>query len=141
MVRREALNLVGPLDERFFMYKEDVDWCKRFGEAGWAIVFCPEASAIHYGGASSSKAPARFMLEMENANVQYWKKHHSTAAEKIVRVISWVHYGIRLLGWAMTYLVRQKSRVIASDMVRKNAVCLSWLSGFGRGAFGDLSRQ
>jgi GT2 family glycosyltransferase len=140
MVRGEALHRVGPLDERFFMYKEDVDWCKRFGEAGWSVVFYPESRAIHYGGASSSKAPARFMLEMEKANIQYWKKHHSTVAEKIVRLISGIHYGIRLLGWAMTYLVRQKSRVNAANMVKKNAVCLSWLSGFGRGPFGDLSR-
>jgi GT2 family glycosyltransferase len=133
MVRRAALNLVGPLDERFFMYKEDVDWCKRFSEAGSAIVFYPEAKTIHYGGASSSQAPVRFLLEMETANIQYWNKHHSTVAVKTVRVISGIHYGSRLLGWAVMYLLRQKSRTLASDMVRNSAACLSWLSGFGRG--------
>ena len=73
MARREALNQVGSLDDRFFMYAEDVDWCKRFHLAGWRVVFYPEARALHYGGASSKNAPARFLVEKQRANLQYWK--------------------------------------------------------------------
>src|SRR5665648_483189 len=54
MVRRKALEQVGPLDEQFFIYSEDIDWCRRFCDADWEIVFFPEAKAIHYGGGSSS---------------------------------------------------------------------------------------
>ena len=65
MVKREALDEVGLLDERFFIYAEDKDWCKRFWDAGWKVVYFPEAKAIHYGGASSSNAPIKFHIEMQ----------------------------------------------------------------------------
>lgn len=57
MVRREASNRVGPLDERFFMYFEDVDWCRRFWQKGWKIVYFPEAKMHHYHGRFSKKGP------------------------------------------------------------------------------------
>ncbi len=68
MFRREALERVGLLDKRFYIYKEDVDWCKRFKEAGMDNVFFPGATIIHYGGASSAATPLRFVLEMVKAN-------------------------------------------------------------------------
>lgn len=56
VVRREAINKVGLMDERFFMYFEDVDWCRRFWENGYRVVFYPEAAMYHYHGqASASK--------------------------------------------------------------------------------------
>ena len=51
--RREAVQTVGGLDERFFMYSEEVDWCHRFWDAGWQVWYLPDASAVHVGGASS----------------------------------------------------------------------------------------
>lgn len=48
IVRREAMNEVGLLDEQFFMYAEDLDWCRRFREAGWQIVFYPRSVIIHH---------------------------------------------------------------------------------------------
>lgn len=55
MVRREAADEVGPMDERFFMYFEDVDWCRRFWQKGWKIVYFPEAKMHHYHGRFSKK--------------------------------------------------------------------------------------
>ena len=60
MVKREALDEVGLLDERFFIYAEDKDWCKRFWDAGWKVVYFPEAKAIHYG------APVLQMLRLNS---------------------------------------------------------------------------
>jgi hypothetical protein len=48
LVRSSALNRVGPMDERFFMYFEDVDWCRRFWQAGFKIVYLPQAKIYHY---------------------------------------------------------------------------------------------
>ncbi len=64
-VRRKAMDEVGLLDEDFFFYGEDIDWCRRFRDAGWEVVFYPEAETIHFGGASSGNAPVRFYLEMQ----------------------------------------------------------------------------
>src|SRR5262249_45576234 len=77
MVRREALNRVGLLDERFFMYGEDIDWSRRFHEAGWRVVFYPEAEAVHYCEGSSSSEPIRFYVEKHRANMQYCQTYHS----------------------------------------------------------------
>lgn len=56
LVSREASEKVGPMDERFFMYMEDVDWCRRFWENGFRVVYYPLASMYHYHGKGSGKA-------------------------------------------------------------------------------------
>ena len=84
LVRREALNEVGLLDEAFFMYGEDMDWCKRFWAGGWKVTFVPSAEAIHYGGASSANAPVRFYIERQRADLQYWKKHHTWSGGRVL---------------------------------------------------------
>lgn len=48
IVRRDALDSVGPLDERFFLYFEDTDWCRRFWEAGYRVAYCTDSEMIHY---------------------------------------------------------------------------------------------
>lgn len=54
-IRRRALEEAGPLDERFFMYMEDVDWCRRFWEKGWQVMYVPSAHAYHYHFQASKK--------------------------------------------------------------------------------------
>jgi len=55
-IRRKALEEVGNLDETFFMYGEDLDWCFRFGKSGWKVYYSPVTSIIHYKGESSKVA-------------------------------------------------------------------------------------
>jgi len=52
MIRRPCLEQVGELDERFFIYQEDIDWCLRAGRAGWVVRFWPAASMLHVGSAA-----------------------------------------------------------------------------------------
>lgn len=63
-VRREAARAVGPMDTRFFMYMEDVDWCRRFWDAGWEVAYVPEAGLYHYHGKGSAKGGALRSLFM-----------------------------------------------------------------------------
>jgi GT2 family glycosyltransferase len=132
MARREALERVGLLDERFFIYKEDVDWCKRFADAGWGVRFYPAARAIHYGGASSSAAPAAFLIEMEKANLQYWHKHHGLLACNMAAAISLAHYCLRMCAWAVIHVLKQGRSITAKQKVRNYAACVRWLGTFGR---------
>ena len=53
MVRHEAAKEAGHLDERFFMYREVVDWEKRLWEAGWSVWYMPKSKVVHIGGQSS----------------------------------------------------------------------------------------
>ncbi len=101
MIRRSAMDRVGLLDEDFFMYAEDIDWCKRFHNAGWKVVFYPEAEAVHYGGASSAAMPVRFYLEKQKANFQYWRKHHSLPSTFAYYVIMLMHEAIRVAAYSL----------------------------------------
>ena len=126
MARREALNQVGPLDDRFFMYGEDLDWCKRFHSAGWRVVFYPEAKALHYLGASSANAPSRFLVEKQRANLQYWKKYHGRTSSFIYLLIDCLHYAIRATGWGIVYLTQRSSRHRAQIKIQQYLKCLRW---------------
>jgi GT2 family glycosyltransferase len=130
MARREALDQVGPLDDRFFMYAEDVDWCKRFHLAGWRVVFYPEAKALHYGGASAANAPSRFNVEMQRANLQYWKKYHGRISVFIYLLIGCLSYAIRATGWGFVYLTQRSSRYRAEIELTQYLRCLRWALGF-----------
>ncbi len=55
MLRQQALNDIGLMDERFFLYFEDTDWCRRFWEGGWSVTYFPEAKMHHYHGRLSKK--------------------------------------------------------------------------------------
>ncbi|MEK7557010.1 MAG: glycosyltransferase family 2 protein, partial [Patescibacteria group bacterium] len=55
MARSRAVQEVGVMDERFFMYFEDVDWCRRFWEAGWRVSYVPEGQLSHFHQRSSEK--------------------------------------------------------------------------------------
>lgn len=55
LVRRGAVEAVGRMDTRFFMYMEDVDWCRRFWESGWKVFHVPTVSVYHYHGKGSAK--------------------------------------------------------------------------------------
>lgn len=129
MIRKQALEKAGLLDETFFMYGEDMDWCKRFRDAGWEIVYYPEAESIHYGGASSSRQPIRFSVEMQKANFQYWQKHFSRFSQMAYLSIVCVHQIIRVFGYGALMLWRTR-RSDAAFKVRRSLACLSWIVGF-----------
>jgi GT2 family glycosyltransferase len=130
MARREALEQVGPLDGRFFMYAEDVDWCQRFHLAGWRVVFYAEAQAVHYGGASAASAPSRFNVEMQRANLQYWKKYHGRISLFFYLMIGCLSYTVRALGWAVIFLTKKSSRSRANIEVKQYLKCLRWVLDF-----------
>ncbi|HEX4487710.1 MAG TPA: glycosyltransferase family 2 protein [Terriglobales bacterium] len=126
MVRRTALDQVGLLDERFFMYGEDIDWCYRFHRAGHRIVFFAGAEAIHYGGASSSSAPVRFYVEMQRANWQYWRKHRGYLAQFGYLVFLALHHVIRAVGYSFVYLFSPSRSAESRAKIRRSIACLRW---------------
>jgi len=75
VARRKAVEAVGLLDERFFMYWEDADWCMRMWNMGWKVVYFPHASVMHYVGVSSDKAFSRSILEFHKSSYRLFDKH------------------------------------------------------------------
>jgi len=80
MIRREVINQIGGLDENFFMYWEDTDFCKRASDAGWEIWFTPEAEVTHFtgqGGGKRSLGLKLFMIyQLHRSAYYYFRKHH-----------------------------------------------------------------
>jgi N-acetylglucosaminyl-diphospho-decaprenol L-rhamnosyltransferase len=75
MIRREAFDAVSGFDERFFLYEEDADLCRRVRAAGWQVIFTPAAEARHALGRSMARAPERARLEYDRSHRLYYRKH------------------------------------------------------------------
>src|SRR5437870_965171 len=87
LVRREAVDSIGGFDEDFFLMSEEVDWCYRFREAGWKVLFYPGAEAYHVVGASLD--PTQFK-EVVRGHLHFLLKHDGTqVAERARRVMLW----------------------------------------------------
>jgi GT2 family glycosyltransferase len=74
LLRRDALTQVGFLDDRYFMYSEEMDLCYRLRQAGWQLCWVPQAKVIHYGGASSRKKAAAMYVQLYRSKVQFQRK-------------------------------------------------------------------
>ena len=93
LVRREAVDAVGGFDEDFFLMSEEVDWCYRFREAGWKVLFYPGAEVFHVVGASLN--PRQFHA-IVRGHLQFLRKHRGEReAERARRVMLW---GLRMRG-------------------------------------------
>jgi GT2 family glycosyltransferase len=126
LVRRRAMDEVGLLDEAFFIYGEDMDWCRRFRDRGWPVVFIPEAQAVHHGGASSANAPVRFYLERHKADLQYWRKHHPPWAVAAYLLITCLHLTLRLCAHSLALLV-DPGDPLERHKLRRSVAGLGWL--------------
>jgi GT2 family glycosyltransferase len=78
MVRRSAIDRVGPMDEAFFMFNEDVDWCRRMKQAGFGVAYVPDAVIVHHVGASRRKVGAKVIYARHLGMIHYFHKHHPT---------------------------------------------------------------
>ncbi len=133
LIKREALDNVGLLDENFFMYSEDKDWCRRFRNAGWNVVYFPDAEIIHYGGGSSANAPIRFNIEQIRANLQYWKKHHRKFSQVVFYLNMILLNLFRLIGYLIIYVFFPSKRRNNIHKIRRFSITIYWLlknSGF-----------
>lgn len=86
LVRAEAAATVGLLDEGYFLHCEDLDWCARFGQAGWKILFVPGARAIHQQGVSSGTRPVRTLWAKHRGMSRYFLKFN----QQIAAPLRWV---------------------------------------------------
>jgi GT2 family glycosyltransferase len=84
MVRREMLDRIGTFDERFHMYCEDVDLCKRAHEAGWRVVYYPEVEVSHRIGAASDKNPIAMIKQHHRSMLLYFLKYNSRSPKVLL---------------------------------------------------------
>lgn len=96
LVRRKAIDEVGLLDEQFFMYGEDVDWCYRIKQAGWTNYYYPKTHIIHYKGASSRKRPLKIVYEFHRAMYLFHRKHFRSRYSLPTNLLVYGGIGLKL---------------------------------------------
>lgn len=74
LLRRSALDQVGPLDDGYFMYTEEVDLCYRLAAVGWELWYVPSAEVVHYGEASSKQVREDMYVQLYRSKVQFYRK-------------------------------------------------------------------
>ncbi len=95
LVRRDAAERIGWLDPAFFVYSDEVDFCKRLHDAGWTVLFAPEAQATHHERHGGGTVPERRIVELSRNRDRYMRKHHGPAAALAVRWLTAWTYAVR----------------------------------------------
>lgn len=87
MIPRRAWERVGGLDERIFMYMEEVDWCRRAAALGLAVRHLPHAEILHVGQLSAARAPTATYLHNLRSRIYYYRKHHGALAALFAKAV------------------------------------------------------
>jgi N-acetylglucosaminyl-diphospho-decaprenol L-rhamnosyltransferase len=93
LIRRAAWEDVGPLDEGYFMYLEEIDWCRRARRQGWDIWYEPAAVAVHHAGAATRKQPHAMFAQLWRSRLRYYQRFHGPTYNRVVRAL--VRLGLR----------------------------------------------
>jgi GT2 family glycosyltransferase len=88
LVRRSAWEDVGPFDEGFFLYCEEVDWCMRAQARGWQIVHVPAATVVHHGGVSAASARAASLAHLYRSRQRLHARHRGRGFQLAARCIT-----------------------------------------------------
>jgi N-acetylglucosaminyl-diphospho-decaprenol L-rhamnosyltransferase len=94
LVRRDAIAEIGTLDESFFLFSEETDWCYRFAQAGWKVLFFPGAECVHVGGASHG---GRMFRENLRGHLRFLAKHRGRRTAERARKVLLVALRLRAL--------------------------------------------
>lgn len=105
LIRREAWQQVGPIDEEFFMYFEETDWCRRTATAGWAIHYLPSAQVVHYEGKSSEQVLAARTLRFQRSKLRYTRKYFGAGWATLLRLFLWLTYAFQWLEESAKWLI------------------------------------
>lgn len=103
-IRRDTIEEVGLLDERYFLLAEDIDWCYRTKKKGWKIMFNPDARIIHHGGKSIDQSKITRVKHAIFSNLLYFQKHHSRFDSLSFRFLTSLSNLMKLISWIFKFL-------------------------------------
>lgn len=129
MLKREVYDQIGGLDESFFMYGEDLDWCFRIQRSGWKVFYVPTTSIIHYKGESTKRSDIDELKIFYNAMRLFVRKHHtgSTFFEWFIysgiffrKIIADVSRLIKPLAIVLIDMLIVSGTILVGEYIRKN---------------------
>jgi len=110
LVRKEAVKQVGLMDETYFVYGDDPDWCYRFTRNGWKVLFTPDAEIIHFGGQNTKRMSERFLLQLYGSKLIFMRMHRSKLELLLARVLMAVFFLLRVPYWLAAAVMREDER-------------------------------
>jgi len=116
LVRRAAMEQVGLMDEDYFVYAEEADWCYRFSRAGWKRVFAPVASILHCegGGKSTSQVRPRMHVQLQKSLLVFNRKNFGLWAWLLAKLLFLAGSAVKLLLFTL-----KRATPGASEAVRR----------------------
>jgi N-acetylglucosaminyl-diphospho-decaprenol L-rhamnosyltransferase len=132
LVRRQVYEQVGGLDEGYFMYSEELDWCRRIKDAGWEVVYLPAATVVHHEGKSSEQVvPARH-IHFQSSKIRYFRKFHGSFQAEMLRWFLLSTYVYQIAREGFKWLVGHKRSLRAERIAAYRQVLGSGLRGAKR---------
>lgn len=110
LLRKQCIDAVGTLDEDFFFFGEETDWCRRTREAGWRIAFAPVGNITHLGGGSSATLNHKRDLMLTEATVRLHRKHNGFLAALCVYLLLLAFNTSRFIYWAVVSALSPENR-------------------------------
>lgn len=140
LVRREAIEKVGVMDEVFFIYCEEADWCYRFSKAGWKMLFWPGAKIIHVDGGShsSNQRKLEMFVQEQKSVLLFFKKNVGRTGYLLAHLIMIFSFGLRVCFCAILLIPRKIISKITNNELY--AVQKNWMA-FKFCAFGVEPKQ
>ncbi len=109
VIRREVWDAVGPFDEGYWMYVEELDWCRRAKGLGYRVFFTPEAEVVHYGKRAVARARAAILPLGFRSHFRYFRKFDGRGVELAVRLITLLQMGLRAAVSAVMVIAKRGS--------------------------------
>jgi GT2 family glycosyltransferase len=103
LARRDAVEEVGPMDERFFLYSEEIDWCYRFWLAGWPVSHLPEMEITHHAG---GRDRSDLMAQLTHSRLLFARKHYARGRREGIRAGLALGHLLRIAVFALPSLLR-----------------------------------
>ncbi len=128
MVRRKAILDTGLLDERFFMYWEDADWCRRMWQNGWKVVYFPGPSIVHYIGGSSESNILRSVTEFHKSVYRFFEKY-LRPSHSFLKPIVFIGIYIRFCTVLFMQLVRKSFNIFKNRHAHKKISAITPVTG------------
>jgi N-acetylglucosaminyl-diphospho-decaprenol L-rhamnosyltransferase len=128
VVRRAAVEAIGGLDEDYFMYSEETDWCYRLRQAGWSVGYVPSARVIHWSGQSASRVPERKRSQLYRGKWLFMRKHYAPLVAPTFRLAVLAGTALKcVIAHALILTSRGPRRQLARQHLRSHQLLLAEL--------------